>query len=522
MGNLFREITTGLFAAIIFLFLLPGNSWSTPREVTFFPDSAHVVEVSKAKIKTEGKDRRVVVVTLPGNADMESFTAHLPDDAKLKIDDVGWRQIIRQDETKIANLRKQSEKLKDERRSLQSSIRALETQIQFWQLQTKAKTKTITDANNMSASIGKNMRKFYHDKITMEPELEKVNKRISEVQEELDRATGKKETAWEVTLVLSGAQANEATLTYSYTISGCGWQPLYRLEAKPQNKHTVFSWEAEIWQSTGEDWNHASIHLATLKPTSTIAPADLPPWVIKPRPLHRYGMEKKAMKAEAEDRAAPLEAAEEAPTAPQQVRESTYSVWKIGKKTLPAGTRQRVRIQEETWPSEFTHLLRPSLGNQSFVRASIQLAASKEIPPGTALFAVDGAILGKRNFALAGKEVIIFFGVDPLVTSTVQLLSQKSGERTFLADRQTYTWDWRIDIQNARTSPIRALVEEPNPQPRDERIKLTLKHEPEPLEKTPSTLTWSIDMGAGEKKSLFTSVRLEAPKDMNLDLGWRR
>jgi hypothetical protein len=122
---------------------------------------------------------------------------------------------------------------------------------------------------------------------------------------------------------------------------------------------------------------------------------------------------------------------------------------------------------------------------------------------------------------LAGQEATIFFGIDPLVTARTQLLSRKSGEKTLLQNKQTYTWDWRIDIENSRTSPVKILVEEPNPQPRDERISLSLKNEPDPVEQTPSSRIWNLDVPAGQKKSIFTSVRIEAPKNMILDLGWR-
>jgi hypothetical protein len=157
-----------------------------------------------------------------------------------------------------------------------------------------------------------------------------------------------------------------------------------------------------------------------------------------------------------------------------------------------------------------------------FIRASVKFSESKEIPSGNTLFIIDGAILGKRDFSLNGQESTIFFGVDPLVTANSQLLSKKSGVKTFLQDKQTYTWDWRIDIQNSRISPIRIIVEEPNPQPQDERIEISQKNEPEPGEKSPTSLIWSIDIPAGQKKSLFKTVRVDAPKAMNVDLGWRK
>jgi hypothetical protein len=213
---------------------------------------------------------------------------------------------------------------------------------------------------------------------------------------------------------------------------------------------------------------------------------------------------------------------EEATAGARQVRETTYSIWQIGKKNVPAGAKQKVQIAEELWPAEFTYMARPSQGSQVFLRGKLSLPEAKDIPSGSSLFLVDGAILGKRAFTLAGQEANIFFGIDPLVTARTQLISKKSGEKTFLQDKQTYTWDWRTDIQNSRNSPVKVVVEEPNPQPRDERIAVTLKCDPDPAEKTPSSLTWDMDIAAGQKKSLFMTVRIEAPRNMDLDLGWRQ
>ena len=461
---------------------------------------------------------------LPGQADPDSLVVRIANDSTAKIDDINWRQVSRQNDEKIAILMRQLEKLKETRKNLQATVRGLDTQIQFWQLQTKAKLKTMADVYNMSAAIGKNIQKAYQDKLSREAELEKLDKEIKKAQDELDRAAGTKETAWEVTVILSGSHGSEATLTYIYSLAGCGWHPLYRLEAKPRDRQITFTWEAEIWQSSGQDWKNVSINLATLRPPSSVSPAELTPWIIKPRPQYRREgtMQKASRSAVAADQMEAAAPTAEATVGARQVRETTYSLWQVGKKTVPAGAKQKVKIAEEIWPAEFTYLARPSQSSQVFLRAKVNLPEPKDIPPGSSLYVLDGAILGKRLFALAGQEATIFFGIDPLVTARTQLISKKSGEKTFLQDKQTYTWDWRTDIQNSRNAAVRILVEEPNPQPRDERIAVTLKCDPDPAEKTQSSLTWDMDISAGQKKSLFMTVRIEAPKNMDLDLGWRQ
>lgn len=517
--------TACLTCFAILFFFSPGQGWAVPREVTLFPASAQVLESAKLKVASEGNLKKALF-TLPAQADPDSLVTRLNQAGKFQIMDQTWRQILRQDDERIWEVRKKIETTKNERNAMQASIRALEAQIQFWQLQTKAKVKTITDAGNLAAAISKNIRKAYQDKLSQEPELEKLEKKINELQEELNRRVGKKDNIWEVTLLLSGAPpSGDVSITYTYALSGCGWSPLYRLEARPREKQVLFTWEAEIWQSSGQDWSQVAMNLATLQPTSSIAPKDLPPWIIQPRqPIVRKNARGKAAKAEALMASAEItDQVEEAPAAvPREVRQSTYAVWQLGKMTLPAGVRQRVKVQEEPWAAEFSYLVRPGLSSKAFVRAAIDFPEAREIPSGQAIFMLDGAILGKRPFAFAGKERILFFGEDPLVSAKVDLLSKQSGEKTFLADRQTYHWQWRTDIENRRNDAVRVRVEESLPQSRDTRIKLTVKNAPEPAEQNASTWSWFMDVPAGQKKSILTTISLEAPKEMIIDLGWKR
>ena len=447
----------------------------------------------------------------------------------MKIEDQTWRQVVHPTDVKTSEHKKQIEKVKNDRRNLQASIHALNTQIQFWQLQTKAKSKTLSDTYNMSAAIGKNMKKTYYDKLTQELELEILDKKIKTLQDELERMAGKSDTFWEVAIVLSGPQTTEEVVTYTYSITGCGWLPLYRLEARPGDSKVLFTWEAEMWRGTGQDWNQIMIYLATLKPPTSLSPFDMLPWVIKEQPLSSNKKTKTTAKGrikkntdESPEEITKLSITPEPTAAPQQISQSTYAVWKIGAKTIPAGLRQKVKLQEEIWPSDFSYVIRPSVSPQAYLKASIHLPEPREIPLGNATFMVDGAILGKQPFSSIGREAVLYFGLDSMVTAERILLSKKSGEKDVLAGRQTYLWEWRIDVKNSREDAVKVLVEEPNPQRRDERMILTLKHDPEPSEKTLSLLNWNLDIAAGQKKSILSSVRLEAPADMKLDLGWQQ
>ncbi len=519
MRNILSLLSWVFTAAVIF----SGQVFAAPVEVTFYPQSAQVKEIRKVSLKKTDAQIQQAVLTIPGQADPDTLTTKIVAPASLTILDQRWRQIVRQDEEAVQALKKHLAELKKEQHRLQADLRAVETQIQFWQLQTKAKVKTVADAGNFSGAIGRNLKKMVQDKLALETPLEEINKKIKEVQDELNQTAGKKETSWEVTVFLQGPAISEATLAYNYTLSGCGWSSLYRLEAQPLSKRLRFTWDAELWQSSGHDWRNVHIRLATLPPRTQIAPPDMPPWIIKPRERFLYREQTRA-------KAAPmmLEASgaanDEAGAPPEPVlsRESSFHVWVIGKRNLAAGQRLRVQVREEEWPVEFIHLARPAQSEQAFVRGLVKFAEDKEIPEGTASFLIDGALVGKRPFSVTGREAAVYFGADPLIKATSLLLAKSAGEKTFFADKQTYRWEWRIEITNGRNYPVGVRIEEPLPQSRNEKIHLTLKSDPEPQEKTESLMIWTLDVPPGGKKNIVSTVALEAPKNIPLDLGWRR
>jgi uncharacterized protein (TIGR02231 family) len=463
------------------------------------------------------------IIVLPAQADPDTLVTQIVNTPGAVIEDQSWRQISRVDEDAVKALKKKIAALKEERISIQAAMKALDSQIQLWQMQTKARFKTLADTSNMSVAMTKSIRKAAAERLALEPELEKLDQQIKRLQEELNATGGRKDTVWEVQVLLSGIQGNEAALSYAYNLGGCGWSARYRLEARPLDQAIHVAWEGEIWQSSGQDWGPVSVRLANRQPRTVLTPPTLPPWILRPKPATPPVVYKKAGRAVAmaEMAAAASLDGQGNEAGPARVDEGSYSSWQLGKRTIPAGVRQRAKILEESWPAVFSYLCRPSQGEQVFVRAAVRFDEARDLPRGQAVFFLDGALVGKRPFGLSGREETLFFGADPMIRVKSTLLSRQSGEKTFLADKQTHNWRWRIDMENGRNHPVSIRIEEPLPQSRDERIRITLKIDPPPSETEGGIQSWILDCGPGMKRQLFSGVEVEAPKDMILDLGWR-
>ena len=469
---------------------------------------------------TLSKKNKVVFV-LPGSADPESLTVSLSS-GKIRIEDISFKSVERVDENKIARLKTQIKKMQSEKKELQAKIQAIDTQLLFWQAQTKTKTKTVSDADQFSAAIGRNVRKLQSDKNNIESDASQLDKQIKGLEDSLNQITGKKESAWETTVLLAGAEQKDVTISYSYILTGCGWNPVYRLEADIPSRSVHFYWNAEIWQSTGSDWDDVQTHLATASLPKSLTPPDLPLWIIKPKTpiLYKPAGRTKAMK-KAELQAQTMEEATSAPPAIETAH-TTYSVWSVGRKSIVAGSRQQIKIREELWPAEFIFLARPGISPEAFLQARIKLPQAMDVPAGQTIFAVDGSVIGKRNFSLSGSEAEIFFGNSPFVNVYSTMTLDKTGGTKLFQNKQTRQWHWIMEAKNSGRAPVTLRIEDSIPQARDERIKLNFKHMPQPNEKDEFKWVWMVDVPAGQKKNIETTVLLEAPGDMVLDFGLRR
>jgi uncharacterized protein (TIGR02231 family) len=496
----------------------PCLALAAPKEVIIFTQAARVTEVTKVRLLPEGKDLRKAVIVIPGTADPGSLVGFLPPEAKLKMEDQTWRKSPRDEEAPTKELRRQIRQAREERNGLQASLHGLDNQIQFWQQQTKAKAKTTIEAGIIAAAIGKNIKKAYQEKLNLGPEIPRLDKKIKELEGELSLTRGKDEQLgmWEVTFLFSvvaaSVPANDILLTYSYTMTGCGWQPAYRFDARPLRGEILFDQEAEVWQNTGQPWNDVVVQLTTFTaPAAFLTPAALPPWNVKPREEIKTKVKRTTDKAKAMPRltewpaegTGPAEGNEASPAA----LSDDFNLQTAGRKTIPTGSRLNIKLFEEVWPAAFGYLARPGQSSQAFISALFNFPEARKITPGQAIFSQQGALLGKSNFSLSGKQGLLFFGQDPQVTVTRQLLTDQPKHRK-----------WRLEARNNHTAPIKLRIEESIPQAHDARIKIKLLATG--AEEKPGLLSWDLELAAGEKRTLLYGIELEVPPDMEVESGF--
>lgn len=78
---------------------------------------------------------------------------------------------------------------------------------------------------------------------------------------------------WNAAVLVHAPRGGDMTLRVSYLASNAAWQPLYDARLDPATERVGLSWQAQVSQTTGEDWKEVAVTLATTRPSAGI---DLP------------------------------------------------------------------------------------------------------------------------------------------------------------------------------------------------------------------------------------------------------
>ncbi len=508
------------------LIALPDVSQAEITSVLMYPSQCRVTQHLRLQAQTQGQ-RHQITFDLPGQVDPDTLVVNV-ETPSISLENISWKRMNRVDEQRVAQLRQQLENAKSKQANIVAKINAINAGITFWTQRDIGEVKSVTaeELLQIATTLNREVESLFVSLHPLEMQQKEVDREVDLLQSQLDEAAGNSHTMWHVSVDLGGSVTGPVDVKLVSVSSDCVWSPVYRFNAVPEKDYVDFTFEAQINQGLGVDIENADISLATLAPRQGLNPPSVSPWIIEPR------LNVMARRAKVMSPAPMADMAQEAmqenfvagAAAPQEERRgASYSVWHVGKRTISAGESTQLLIFNKKVKSEFVYTVRPSADETAFLTAKAEFEDSMLLPQGQAIFLVDGALVGKRQFEVANPKVDLFFGKAPLVEVKNQLASKQSGDAGFLTSKQTYTWQFVYTITNNAQHPVNVVVEEAMPQVRDENIKVTTEAQPkaEIDADDPHLFVWKVNLSPAKKQTITYTVALEAPKDMELNLGWR-
>ena len=115
--------------------------------------------------------------------------------------------------------------------------------------------------------------------LNLSKDLETANKKIQELYMQMNEFASKKnKTHSRIIMAIDCDKDVNESFVLSYFINSAGWTPLYDFRVDDITQPLSIVYNANIYQSSGEDWNQAKLKLSTSNPTLSGNKPDLSAW----------------------------------------------------------------------------------------------------------------------------------------------------------------------------------------------------------------------------------------------------
>ncbi|MEM1096652.1 MAG: mucoidy inhibitor MuiA family protein [Bacteroidota bacterium] len=143
-------------------------------------------------------------------------------------------------------------------------------------------TETGLDAATLEAAVQffrTRLADVKREQLATQREIQRLRTRIQAIDNQIrELRSGPRETTSQVLVSVTAQQATRGTFTLSYVTRQAGWTPAYDIRADDLSQPIAVAYKANVYQSSGEDWDTVRLTLSTGNPSlSNIAP-ELYPW----------------------------------------------------------------------------------------------------------------------------------------------------------------------------------------------------------------------------------------------------
>ncbi len=334
---------------------------------------------------------------------------------------------------------------------------------------------------------------------------------------------------YQLIVMVSCETANTATININYLLQNAGWTPSYDLRTKSTNSAMMLTYKANVYQSTGTDWDNVKLTLSTNNPNLGNAIPVLSPFYLNyyneyQNKRNKYAEEKELTKAEKTISAAPsmLSQNDAFTTADYTLMEKTMLSFEYVIKlayTIPSdGQTHIVAVQNKEVPANFEHFAIPKLDNNAFLLARLTGWDDLNLIPGTASVFFDDAYVGATYIDPnnTNDTLDLSMGRDKGIVVKRIKLKDKTKEKIF-ADYKTNTVTYEITLRNTKENKAMFTLEDQIPFSQNQEIKIELKEGfGAKLDENTGKLVWKFNLKPKEIKTIIISYEVKYPANKTI------
>jgi hypothetical protein len=140
---------------------------------------------------------------------------------------------------------------------------------------------TISEIREAADFYRVRLNDIREQKLGLYNQAEEANEKIQELYVKLNEITIEKRSAYsQVLIAVDSDKEHEAELKVNYYIASAGWEPHYDFRVAEITEPLVVVYQANVFQSTGEDWNKVNITLSSNNPSLSGHKPDLRSWYL--------------------------------------------------------------------------------------------------------------------------------------------------------------------------------------------------------------------------------------------------
>lgn len=468
--------------------------------VVVYPDRAEITRVLSVQLQ-EGINH-IAFHDLPPTVDERSIQAEGNgiEGAQLLGIDVITHELVQDRQTRVAEIEAKLAQIDDAIRADQDAIQAAKVELNF----------LISLQGAAAAQLSKEL--FFTDKAaTQAIDIARLlQSRIPEVQQrqrqaefsardkqaqrdayQRELATVRSTQQWssrEVNVDISAPKAGTAEIHLSYILPGAGWTAAYDVRALPDDKKVALVMNAQITQTSGEDWHNVHLSLSTARPAEGTQAPTLEPFWLQPPILYTAYPEAAGegdiaydARMDEDEQAKEAGIAPPPPPPPMAVATATLSEraiatsFEIGARAdIPGdGTRRKVRVFEQKLDTDYIYVAAPRFSTNAYLVGNSTWNAAYPLLPGEVASFMGEAFVGTSTLGLVGtgSPVSFAFGVDDAIKISVSPTEIATSVPN-LFGKITATRAWTFVATNNRKTPITLELRDRIPQSSTDQYKV--------------------------------------------------
>ncbi|MBU0487343.1 MAG: DUF4139 domain-containing protein [Bacteroidetes bacterium] len=386
--------------------------------------------------------------------------------------------------------------------------------------------KQLNDINESLNKIKRDEFKLNKEKARMEQRLNSLRSYNTYVNP--PPAEGPK---YQVVVSIQSKAAVSGTMSVSYMVSNAGWTPSYDIRATEAGKPVQLVLKANVYQSSGEEWDNVKLKLSTITPGQGLYKPQLPALYLSyftPQ-QHIYSRDDKNKEMYAPMAQTDMEMSKAscagAPASysyqyTQEAQTLTNIEYNINLPySIPNdGQYHIVAVKEHNLDADYVHYLVPRIDREAYLVAKVTGWNSLDLLPANANIYFNGTFVGETyiNTGVMSDTMELALGKDRSIVIERKKLPDET-KNELIGSNVTKTVKYELKIKNNKGIPVNLIVEDQIPIASTTDIKINkLSVGGAEYNETSGQLTWQIKLSGQQTKNLSYSWSVEYDKNKQL------